>query len=241
MNQNVGFGASFNGKHTWRDYGLVVSNANVVGVPAPRTLFVDVPGAAKMLDLSEALTGRCDFEPRTLSFTLGGQSSARNWVARLSRFAAEVHGKKVKVILDQEPEYFYEGRAVVKDFDRVGTIGTIEVEVTCDPYKWEISSSGEDWLWDVFNFETGVLREYRNIEISGSFMFDIPGSEAPVAPVFNVSKSNGLRVLSIDTGLDRELPVGRHRFPELVLNTDGLNMLFLGSGTLTIEVRGGAI
>ena len=28
MNQNIGFGATINGKHTWKNYGLVVSTAD---------------------------------------------------------------------------------------------------------------------------------------------------------------------------------------------------------------------
>lgn len=114
MNQNIGFGATLNGKHTWKNYGLVVSNTDMVGMPKPKTLIVEIPGSSKRLDLTEALTGRCEYEGRTLSFTLGGIGKIESWAGRLRAFLDEIHGKHVKVILDSEPEYYFEGRAEVK-------------------------------------------------------------------------------------------------------------------------------
>ena len=59
------------------------------------------------------------------------------------------------MILDTEPEYYYEGRAVIEDFDRVGTLGTFTMKVDADAYKYEIHDSLGNWGVDGFNFETG--------------------------------------------------------------------------------------
>ena len=32
----AGFGAAINGKHTWKDYGLVIGNTDIVGEPSPK-------------------------------------------------------------------------------------------------------------------------------------------------------------------------------------------------------------
>ena len=39
-----------------------------------------------------------------------------------------------------------------KDWSRI----TIDYDV--GPYKWSVLSSTDDWLWDPFNFQNGVIR-----------------------------------------------------------------------------------
>ena len=34
----AGFGATINGKHTWKDYGLVIGNTDIVSEPSPKIL-----------------------------------------------------------------------------------------------------------------------------------------------------------------------------------------------------------
>ena len=170
MNQNIGFGATLNGKHTWKNYGLVVSNTDVVGMPKPKTLIVEIPGSSKRLDLTEALTGRCEYEGRTLSFTLGGIGKIESWAGRLRSFLDEIHGKHVKV----------------KNFERTRALGQIELEIECDPYKWELAASDEDWLWDSFNFESGIIRDYRDVSVSSYTDLLVPGSHVPMVPTFHV-------------------------------------------------------
>lgn len=245
MNRNVGFGATINGKHTWKDYGLVISNTDVIGIPKPKTLFVDIPGSSKRLDLSEALTGTCEYESRTLSFTLGGIGSTESWAARLSTFLNEVHGRRVRVVLDQDADYYFEGRAEVKGFERIRTLGKIELEVICDAYKWELLSSAEDWLWDSFNFETGIIREYKNLKVNNTLTLTIPGSRISVVPSFilsNVQVSTTSPSVYVDEYQKRwNLSAGKNRFAELSIPTTGLNLTFSGVFTLTIDMKGGSL
>lgn len=183
----AGFGATINGKHTLRDYGLSISNTNIVAEPTPKTNYVDIPGSSYRLDLLEALTGRVEYNSRTLTFSLGGFMGADKWSAFYRDLLNTYQGKEVKVVLDQEPEYYYQGRATLSDFTRSQQLGTFTLTVDADAYKYDITSSDEDWLWDSFNFETGIIREYTEIAVSGSTSKFIDGSEIPVVPVFYVS------------------------------------------------------
>ena len=67
----AGFGAAINGKHTWKDYGLVIGNTDIVGEPSPKTNYIEVPGSSIRIDLTETLTGQVDYESRQLKFSLG--------------------------------------------------------------------------------------------------------------------------------------------------------------------------
>lgn len=63
-------------------------------------------------------------------------------------------GKEVWVVLDQEPDVFYHGRAEISGFSRSGRLGTFTLTVDADAYKQELNISTEDWMWDALNFET---------------------------------------------------------------------------------------
>lgn len=243
MNQNIGFGLTINGKHTWRDYGLVVENTIDLGMPEPKTLIVEVPGSSKRLDLSEALTGRCEYKERTISVTLGALEKIGDWAGKLRAFLNAVHGKKVKVILDSEPEYYLEGRASVKDFKRARSLGKIELEITCDPYKWEHLSSAENWIWDTFNFESGIIRDYRNISIAGSKTLFIQGSAVPMTPVFIVSNPDSSKTVkvSMQGKGTKTLQSGENRFPEWIIEESGASFTFSGNFSVTVSVRGGSL
>lgn len=245
MNQNNALGASFDGKHSWRDFGLVIGNSDIVGIPRPKTLLVEIPGASKRLDLSEALTGQIEYEGRELNFVLGGIGPISSWQNRLSDFLLSIHGKRIKVILDTDPEYYYIGRASVESFSRERAIGQIKLKVDCDPYKYEIASSAEPWLWDGLNFESGLIRDYRDITVSKSKQMKIEGSHIPVVPSFVVSDLTpsfaSARVYSTHAGNSWPLEVGTNRFADLKILPEGDTLIFYGNYTVTIDFRGGSL
>lgn len=245
MNQNIGIGATFNGKHTWRDFGLVIGNTDIVGLPKPKMFLVEIPGTSKRLDLSESLTGRMEYEGRELTFTLGGVDLPSIWHHRLSAFLAFVHGRRVQVILDDDPAYYYIGRASVEGFARTRALGEMKLKVDCEPYKYEVISSAEPWRWDCFNFETGVIRDYADLPISGSKQMKIDGSTIPVVPSFLVSNLTATdttpRVYSYGYRKSWTLGEGKNRFAELTIPPEGDTLIFYGSYTVTIDFRGGAL
>ena len=70
----------------------------------------------------------------------------------------EVHGKKVKMILDDEPEHYYRVRLELDGEKTNPVYGQIVLSGTAEPFKYDLQSSGEPWKWDTFNFRTGVIR-----------------------------------------------------------------------------------
>lgn len=238
--KDEGFGATINGKHTFRDYGLVVGNNDVVGEPAVRTNYVSVPGTSKRIDLTESLTGRVEYESRILKFQFGLKLPIFKWASYMRSLLLKYHGKKVKVVLDSEPEYYFEGRAEISDYDRSRELGTFTMTVDCDPYKYDRFSSAQDWEWDIFSFETGIIRDsYKNIEVKGSHTKWIEGSFKPVVPSFIVGKTSGGNVLF--KGRNHSLREGTKRFADIVIEEEGAELKFTGSFTVTIDFRGGSL
>lgn len=241
-NEMAGFGATINGKHTLRDLGLVIANNDIVSSPAPKTNIIDIPGSSFRLDLTETLTGRVEYESRTLTFKFGIQKPKEKWPGICKSVMLLFHGKKVKVILDAEPEYYYEGRARCTDFDRAGSIGTFTMTVDADAYKYETVDSLGNWEWDPFSFETGIIRDYTGIAVDGSTSIQIIGSDIPMVPTFIVSDYSNEKDAYIRYNSKRyNLVSGRNRFAGLVISPAGGRVYLYGKYTMAVEVRGGSI
>ena len=238
----AGFGASINGKHTMKDYGLVISNTDVVEAPTPKTSYVDIPGSSQRLDLTTTLTGRVEYNSRKLTFSLGGFMSPERWPVFYNNLVNLYQGKEVQIVLDQEPEYYYHGRAELSDFSRNQMLGTFTLTVDADAYKYERTASNEEWLWDSFSFETGIIRDYQNISVSSSKSMKIEGSKIPVVPVFYVSGiESGASAYISYSGKRYNLANGKNRFADLSIPTIGATLYFYGTFTMMIEFRGGSL
>ena len=98
-------GVTFNGKiHTWRDWGLIPVRI-YIPMPEPKVQEIDIPGGDGSIDLTE-INGRPAYNDRSgieLEFDLFGGYT--DLYEEYSRFAAEDHGKKVKMVWDDEPDH----------------------------------------------------------------------------------------------------------------------------------------
>ena len=83
---------------------------------------------------------------------------------------------------------------------------------SAEPFKYDLLSSGEPWIWDIFNFRTGVIRTLMDVEItSTNKTVTILGAGIDNPPVFVVTEANNLKLTH--DGRTYTLKVGRNRFP----------------------------
>ena len=156
-------------KNTWDDWHILAESRPVFAPPEPKTNYIDVPGGNGSLDLSEALTRYPTYNNRTGTFKfkvmndyeVGNrivlESNDRNrWAQRYSEIMEYLHGKCLYAVLDDDPTWFYQGRFTVDSWESNDTWSVITIGYNVNPFKWNVSSSTSDWLWDPFNFETGV-------------------------------------------------------------------------------------
>ena len=95
-------------------------------------------------------------------------------------------------------------------------------------------------MWDPFNFETGVIREVKDIQITASNKtVEILGSGLDVVPIFAVSASDSLALTY--GGKSYPLPVGNTRLPEVRVGGTTQTLTFTGTGTLSVDFRGRAL
>lgn len=116
------------------NFGLYLSSFSIEK-PAAKTAFVDIPFGDGALDLSEA-SGEVRYNVRKVRMLFKGVMTTAELEILATTFANTYHGKKVKIKFDKDPDYYYWGRLNVS-YQKAGPIGEIDVEATCDPYKYK--------------------------------------------------------------------------------------------------------
>lgn len=173
--------SSIDRRNTYSDWHLVASSRPVFAPPKVKTTYIDVPGGNGALDLSESLTKFPLYENRTGSFTfkvlnhytkegeLVYESAQKGrWAERYSEIMEFLHGHCLYAVLDDDPQWFYQGRFTVDSWESGSTWSEITIGYNVNPFKWSITSSTSDWLWDPFNFDKDVIRDSvcENIEVN---------------------------------------------------------------------------
>jgi hypothetical protein len=229
--------------HTLKDWGMAIGNNNYIGEPEQETYYIDVPGTNAFLDMSEALTGEPVYKSRPINVTLGGLRPRMKWDHIVSDVRNKVHGRECKIIFDNDIDHYWIGRVYIEGFDRVRELGTLQLNIPkAEPYKYDLQSSSERWLWDSFSFEHGVIRTIGTLVVNGEYRQLIPKGTMLTVPIFMVSNiasseftvSDGQRVFLLING--------RNRFPKLkVCGADDVILVFRGRGTVVIDYRGGSL
>lgn len=227
-------------KNTWDDWHLLPSSRPVVNPPNVKTQYVDIPGGNGVLDLTESLTGYPLYEQRIGSWEFYVKNGYQAWNVLYYEILNYLHGKRLKVILEDDPSYYYEGRLTVNEWKSDSWWSTIVIDYELYPYKKEISTSIEDWLWDPFNFETGVIREYRNLVVNGSIKIKIPTGEEYFCPHFNVDSYDGKGMNLIYKTKTYQLKDGDNLISDIYIGGQSIEEItFVGNGTVSIDYRGG--
>ena len=133
---------TFGEKNTWTDWHLVPSTRPVVNPPKPKTQYVDIPGADGSIDLTDSLAGRPVFSDREGSFDFivlndyNIDNYNYNWIDVYTEILQYLHGRRMTMFLEDEPEYYYEGRFEVNNWTTDANNSTISINYVLNPYKY---------------------------------------------------------------------------------------------------------
>lgn len=232
-------GVTINNVHMLRDLGLALSRTDCVQPPRPKANSLDIPGADGAADLTENMSGRTVYHNREIRMEFGRGLKKEAWPGMYSRILALFHGKKVKVIFDDDRDYYYTGRAAVSDYKRIQMLGTMLVTVDAEPYKYELYGGLERWKWGPFNLETGIIRNYKDRVVNGELIISVPGKIGAKHIVPVIISSAAMTV--VWNGEEYSLVAGRNKIYDILLG-EGENILtFRGKGTISIDYNGGIL
>lgn len=121
--------------HTYTAWGLYLKHWEITP-PTPRRHAVTIPGRHGKLDVSKALTGEVLYENRTITATFVIMGDPEDWAAKQSTILAGIHGNEMKITIDDDPDYYYEGCVEVSAFDQESTHATITIKADVYPFKF---------------------------------------------------------------------------------------------------------
>lgn len=246
-------------RHTWDYWRLIPSSRPIFPPPPVKELYQEIPGSDGSLDYTESLTGYPLYGNRegSLEFWVINNQDMSNigqkdWSVLYSEIMNYLHGRRKIVILEDDPSYYYEGRWSVNDWKSDKERSIITLDYKLYPYKKEVQSSLDDWLWDPFSFETGVIREYGSIEVEPGtdYTLELDGSSMPSTPTITLlpTSSNTIaEVLYTNTfgvNTTASLTSGNNRFPDMIIQPNKNVLIFSVTGdsaTIKVDFKGGIL
>lgn len=230
---------TFGDKNTWDDWHLVPSSRPVIAPPDVKSKTVDIPGADGELNLTELLNGRPTYQNRTGSIEFIVVNDYWDWDVAYSTIMNYLQGKSMKMVLEDDPAYYYEGRFAVSEWRSDKSWSLITIDYNVYPYKKDLSATDEDWLWDSFDFETQIIQNgMKNLTVDGVLTVTVEGSPQPVAPVITVSGPMMLSFNGIEKSMDK---AGDYKYGDILFREGTNKITFRGNGNVTISYRGGRL
>ena len=204
--------------HTYYDLKLILVSKEI-GSPKVKIKKLDIEGADSSLDYTDFF-GEPKYDDLTHKFQFETIEPQSEFLTQFSRIKNAVHGKKDRIILDDDPSFFYMGRCDVSNFTNEKGVGRIKIDCDCEPYKYKLEKT------------------VAEIYVNGTYTTVLPNSRKRAVPEVKVETEGTIRIVYQDTNI-WDLGSGSFTLPELEL-VEGDNAITLtGTGTVTFTWQEG--
>lgn len=214
-------GTDFGGVHSSLDLHLIQQSV-AISPAEPKLNFIDIPGADGSKDLSTSPAGRVVYKDRSVQWAFALYPGDR-WEEKQRQVSRELNGRRCRITLDTDPDYYFDGRLTVKSYKRNQTLRQIIVEAICRPYMLKQQHT---------TVLANISAEYTALTLRNECK--------PVIPTITVTAETTLRW----GGFTTTIPAGTHKVLDIQLET-GDNLLEAkttsGTGTITITYQEGAL
>lgn len=230
------YGVKLGDYHSYNDLGLILSK-KVISPPSPQISTVTVPMRDGSIDLTESLTDDIKYNDRKITLTFSLIGSKATWDSKFSDIANLIHGQKMKIIFDEDPAFYWYGRASINNWTTDKRLGTMVVEATVEPFKYDVVSSAVDWEWDIFDFENSIINETGELIVNGETTISLICRKKRMFPIFTASAA---MTVTYD-GETFNLSKGSQKMYGIFLTEGSNELTFKGNGTITIDYIGGSL
>ena len=210
-------GVKFGNFHSYSAWKLLLSSKEI-GSPEIKEKKVEVEGADGQLDYTEYFGG-VKYGNRKLKFEFQKGVSSTGFLSLVSHVQGSIHGKRLTVTLDDDPDWYYQGRCRVSDFSHNKGIAVVNVEVDAEPYKLK-------------NAATKVTRA-----VTDTATITLSNSRKPVVPTITTTAAMTIAFGSYTASVQ----AGTFRLPELQLQEGQNTVTVTGTGSITFEYRKGKL
>lgn len=129
-------GVSFLGYHSDKDLNLLLTGKEI-GAPEVKRQTIEIAGSDGELDFTDFF-GEPKYANVQHQFTFESIRPRNEQLSQFTDIKNKIHGKKGRIILDDDPSFFYVGRCSVSKYTNEKNIGKITVTCDCEPYKYKL-------------------------------------------------------------------------------------------------------
>lgn len=205
-------GITFGNYHSYDDFHLILASKEI-GAPTVKTMKIDVAGADGSLDLTDYF-GEPKYGNVIHKFQFSTIVPQSEFAATFSAVKNALHGKKMRVILDEDPHFYYVGRLTVSNFTSSKGIGSISIEADCEPYKYKLA-------------KTVVSRA-----VNGTDTIVLTNSRKRAVPEVVIEAESSLNIVYQGSNV-WDLGSGSYTLPELELVEGENSVTVTGAGNIT--------
>lgn len=241
----------FGSRDSYTDFHLVPVGKQYVANPPIVTKYVTVPGASGQLDLTTALTGSPVFGNREGSWEFYVLNDIKPFEVIKQNIAKYIHGRAMEITLSDDRMWYYYGRLSLNNDGCDINHSKITIDYHLDPFKYQQWATDEKWLWDPFDFDTGVIDYWGKIKVKEYASVTFDWGPMIYIPTITVHSSNGKgmrirqsRTWEDENGEPQYIQYKEHTFSDGKHKSDwvqfreGTNTLqFFGTGTVKIGAR----
>lgn len=210
-------GITFGVHHSWRDLHLILQPGKEIASPAVKVKKIDVEGADSALDYTDYF-GEPKYEDLKHKFDFETIVPQSQFLALFSTVKNALHGKKMRIVLDDDPLFYYLGRLHVSNLTVEKAVGKLSIEAECDPYKYKL--------------EKTVVTQ----AVNGTVDVHLTNLRKRAVPEVLIETDGAIQIV-FQQGNVWDLGSGSYTLPELEL-AEGDNIVTLtGTGTVTFTYQ----
>jgi len=214
-------GITFGDYHSYRTFRMIMQPGKEIASPAVKVRKIDIEGADSALDYTDFF-GEPKFEDMTHKFNFATIVPESEFLSLFSMVKNAIHGKKMRIILDDDPLFFYMGRPFVSQFTNERNVGIIHIEVECEPYKYKLE-------------KTVVSKA-----VNGTEAIILTNSRKRAVPEVKIESEGSLNIVYQVNNI-WDLGSGSYTLPELELVEGDNTVTVTGTGTIVFTWQEGSL
>lgn len=215
------FSVNFGSYNTWTDWHLIPAARPIVMPPEEKTHDIELPCGNGVIDAAQALTGYPVYKNREGSWDFYIENDIEPFVTIYHKMLAALSGRTLRVSLEEDPAYFYEGKCRVSNPKQNNGHTMVTINYDLKPFRHKFSEVGRTVTHTVNGTKTLFSGNVSDF------------SDEPVCPKFGVTLSSG-------TGMTVEFVTPNLRYSTVFTNGTWANpaIMLIPHQTATITAKG---
>ena len=156
-----------------------------IAPPEPRREMLEIPLRDGAINTSALLSNTVHYSTREITLGLESPALREEWPRIQSALMRDFHGQAVQLVLDDDPDYFWEGWAAVDQMEDKGGSAGWTIHITAQPFKKTrtervLRVDFDNEAPHTYVIEINGLRGYPTFNSGGNITVEYNGVTYPV-------------------------------------------------------------